>query len=160
MPAEAMTVVAARRHTSMPPISDADKRNVTTGEDAIRALIERWVRAVHVGDIGRVVADHASDIVMFDVPPPYEGIRGIDAYRESWPRFFEWQASGAIFELESLHVTAGETVAFAYGLLRCGSDADFARDPNQRLRLTIGLLKENGRWTVTHEHHSFTDTSD
>ena len=23
------------------------------------------------------------------------------------------------------------------------------------LRMTIGLRKENGRWVVTHEHHSF-----
>lgn len=130
-----------------------------TDEEEIRGLIERWVTAVHAGDIDAVLADHASDIVMFDVPPPYEGIRGIHAYRDSWPGFFEWQASGAVFELESLHVTAGRTVAFAYGLLRCGSTADFERDPDQRLRLTIGLRKTGGRWTVTHEHHSFTDTS-
>jgi ketosteroid isomerase-like protein len=86
--------------------------------------------------------------VMFDVPPPYEGIQGIDAYRDSWPGFFEWQASGAVFELDSLHITAGETVAFAFGLLRCGTNADFDRDPTQRLRLTIGLRKTNDRWTA------------
>jgi hypothetical protein len=27
-----------------------------------------------------VLADHATDIVMFDVPPPSDGMRGIDAY--------------------------------------------------------------------------------
>ena len=131
-----------------------------TDADLIRELIQRWVNAVHVGDLDGVLADHAPDIVMFDVPPPYEGVRGIDAYRDSWPGFFQWQASGAVFELESLHVTAGETVAFAYGLLRCGSNADFERNPDQRLRLTIGLSKASGRWTVSHEHHSFTDPSD
>jgi hypothetical protein len=36
----------------------------------IRALIERWARAVHDGDMEGVVADHSDDIVMFDVPPP------------------------------------------------------------------------------------------
>jgi hypothetical protein len=50
----------------------------------IRELIERWARAVHAGDLDTVLADHADDIVMFDVPPPYEGVRGIDAYRETW----------------------------------------------------------------------------
>ena len=39
-------------------------------ETQIRALIERWVKAVHAGDINGVLADHADDIVMFDVPPP------------------------------------------------------------------------------------------
>jgi uncharacterized protein (TIGR02246 family) len=130
-----------------------------TDEEQIRGLIQRWTAAVHAGDMATVLADHASDIVMFDVPPPYEGLRGIDAYRDSWPGFFRWQASGGSFELESLDITAGTDVAFAYGLLRCGTQADFDRDPDQRLRLTIGLLKTDDRWVVTHEHHSFTDTT-
>jgi ketosteroid isomerase-like protein len=56
-------------------------------------------------------------------------------------------------------VTAGADVAFAFALLRCGTPADFERDPAQRLRLTVGLRKLGGRWAVTHEHHSFTDTT-
>ena len=127
-----------------------------TDEQRIRSLIEDWARAVHEGDLDTVLTDHAPDIVMFDVPPPYEGVRGIDAYRESWPRFFEWQASGAVFDMESLDVVAGSDVAFAYGLLRCGMPADLERSP-QRLRLTIGLRKSADRWIVVHEHHSFTD---
>lgn len=96
---------------------------------------------------------------MFDVPPPNQGVRGIGAYRDTWPPFFEWQASGAVFEIESLVVTAGTEVAFAYALLRCGTATDLARDPEQRLRLTLGLRKTGGRWIVTHEHHSFPDTT-
>jgi uncharacterized protein (TIGR02246 family) len=131
-----------------------------TDEERIRALIQGWAAAVHTGDLAMVLADHAPDIVMFDVPPPYEGVRGIDAYRDSWPGFFRWQASGASFELESLDVTAGADVAFAYGLLRCGTQAEFDQNPAQRLRLTIGLRKTGDRWIVTHEHHSFTDATD
>jgi len=66
---------------------------------------------------------------MFDVALPNEGVRGIEAYRDTWPPFFQWQASGAVFQIESLDVTAGAEVAFAYALLRCGTPADFARDP-------------------------------
>lgn len=130
-----------------------------TDEQEIRELIERWANAVHDGDLPTVLADHASDIVMFDVPPPEQGVRGIDAYRETWPGFFEWQASGAMFEIESLDVTAGADVAFAVALLRCGTPEDFAGDPDRRLRLTIGLSKVDGRWVVRHEHHSFTDVT-
>ena len=39
----------------------------------VRTLIERWAKAVHAGDLDAVLADHADDIVMFDVPPPEEG---------------------------------------------------------------------------------------
>jgi uncharacterized protein (TIGR02246 family) len=126
----------------------------------IRRLIERWATAVHTGDMRGVLADHADDIVMFDVPPPYEGVRGIDAYRDTWPPFFEWQARGASFEITSLEVTAGDDVAFAYALLRCGTPQDLERNPENRLRLTIGLRKQGGRWVVTHEHHSFPDDSE
>ena len=124
-------------------------------EEQIRILIERWATAVHGGDIDGVLADHAEDIVMFDVPPPYEGVRGIDAYRETWPPFFEWQARGASFEIVSLDVTAGEEVAYAQALLRCGTPQELADNPENRLRLTLGLRKDDGRWVVAHEHHSF-----
>jgi uncharacterized protein (TIGR02246 family) len=126
----------------------------------IKRLIEHWATAVHSGDMNGVLADHSDDIVMFDVPPPYEGIRGIDAYRDTWPPFFEWQARGASFEITSLEVVAGEDVAYAHALLRCGTPQDLERNPDNLLRLTIGLRKEGGRWVVTHEHHSFPDAGD
>jgi uncharacterized protein (TIGR02246 family) len=128
-------------------------------EQQIRTLIENWAEAVHRGDMAVVLADHADDIVMFDVPPPHEGVRGLNAYRETWPPFFEWQARGASFEIVSLEVTAGDDVAYAHALLRCGTQAELADHPENRLRLTLGLRKEDGRWIVAHEHHSFADTT-
>ena len=86
-------------------------------------------------------------------PPPNE-VRGKDAYRDTWPVFFEYQKR-AVFEIVTLEVTAGSDVAFAHALLRCGTEEGFRRDPDNRLRLTLGLRKESGRWTVAHEHHSF-----
>lgn len=133
---------------------------MTAEEARIRIMIERWAAAVHAGDMDGVLADRATDIVMFDVPPPEDGVRGLDAYRDTWPGFFEWQASGAVFEIDSLQVTAGDDVAFAHALLRCGSVEELAEHPDRRLRLTLGLRKEHGRWVVGHEHHSFTHPTD
>jgi uncharacterized protein (TIGR02246 family) len=131
---------------------------MSADEEQIRVLIERWAEAVHGGDMDTLLADHADDIVMFDVPPPYDGVRGIEAYRETWPPFFEWQRRGASFEIVSLDVTAGEDVAYAHALLRCGTPQELADNPENRLRLTLGLRKEQGRWVVAHEHHSFPAT--
>jgi uncharacterized protein (TIGR02246 family) len=127
----------------------------SSDERQIRTLIERWAEAVHRGDLGVVLQDHADDIVMFDVPPPYDGVRGIDAYRETWPPFFDWQARGASFEIVALDVVAGDAVAYAHALLRCGMPDELESNPANRLRLTLGLRKELGRWVVAHEHHSF-----
>jgi uncharacterized protein (TIGR02246 family) len=135
-----------------PELSDDEAR--------IRELIEGWADAVRRRDLEGVLADHADDIVMFDVPPPHRGVRGIDAYRETWPPFFEWVAQGAAFDIESLEVTVGETIAYASALLRCGTPDELARVPENRLRLTLGLRQELGRWVVAHEHHSFPDLSD
>jgi uncharacterized protein (TIGR02246 family) len=124
-------------------------------EQQIRTLIERWAEAVHATDLETVLVDHADDIVMFDVPPPDDGVRGLEAYRETWPPFFEWQARGASFEIVELDVSAGEDVAYAHALLRCGMPDELAERPERRLRLTLGLRKQDGRWVVAHEHHSF-----
>ena len=132
---------------------------MTDHEREIRDLVRRWATAVHTGDMEGVLDGHAPDIVMFDVPPPYDGVRGIDAYRETWPGFFRWQAQGACFEIAELEVTAGKDVAYAYALLRCGTPEQLAERPDQRLRLTLGLRRDDGRWTVAHEHHSFADDS-
>jgi uncharacterized protein (TIGR02246 family) len=126
-------------------------------ETQIRTLIERWIRAVQERDLEGVLADHTDDIVMYDVPPPENGARGIDEYRETWPQFFKWLEQGGKFELTSLDVTAGADVAFAYALLRCGTEQGLAKNPTKRLRLTVGLRKEDGRWLIAHEHHSFPD---
>lgn len=136
-------------------MSDTD----TNDAEQIRALIHRWAEAVHEGDLDTVLADHAEDIVMFDVPPPHRGARGIEEYRSTWPAFFDWQRSGAVFEIAELEITAGADVAFAHALLRCGKATDQEPVVEPRLRLTLGLRREGGRWAVAHEHHSFADTS-
>lgn len=125
--------------------------------EQIRALVHTWADAVHRGDLDVVLADHTDDIVMFDVPPPHRGARGLEAYRDTWPDFLAWQRSGAVFEIDELEVTAATDVAFAHAMLRCGKPEDGA--VQARLRLTLGLRREAGRWVVAHEHHSFADSS-
>lgn len=129
-----------------------------TAETDIRALITHWIDGIRACNLDAVTTAHADDIVMFDVPPPHQGVRGMAAYRDSWPPFFEFIRDGATFELLELDVVAGDDVAFAYGLLRCGGEQELARNPDNRLRLTMGLRKVDGRWEVRHEHHSFPHT--
>jgi ketosteroid isomerase-like protein len=126
-----------------------------SADGEIRDLVVGWVNGVRDRDLDAVLARHDPDIVMFDVPPPYRGVRGIDEYRKSWGPFFEWLDQGAAFELVELDVVAGADVAFAFALLRCGTPADFDAEPDNRLRVTVGLRKCDDGWVVTHEHHSF-----
>lgn len=131
-----------------------------TDEQQIRELIEHWVRAIRARDLEGVLARHAKDIVMFDVARPERGARGLSEYRSTWPDFFEWIASGAVFEIVELDVVTGTDVAYAIALLRCGSPEDLSTTPDQRLRLSLGLVKRADEWLVQHEHHSFTYVAD
>ena len=127
---------------------------MSADEEAVRDLVESWAAAVHRGDMAGVLDRHDPGIVMYDVPPPEDGVRGIAAYEQTWPGFFRWQEN-AVFEIVELDVVAGGDVAFAHALLRCGMPDELAEHPDHRLRVTVGLRKVDGRWVVTHEHHSF-----
>ncbi|WP_205472501.1 nuclear transport factor 2 family protein [Nocardioides sp. SYSU D00038] len=129
-------------------------------EREIRDLVLGWAATIDAaGPLEQVLADHTDDIVMFDVPPPHDGARGLAAYADTWPPFLEYQRSGAVFEVVELDVTAGDDVAWAWALLRCGLPDELERHPDRRLRLTLGLRRQGARWQVAHEHHSFADVS-
>jgi uncharacterized protein (TIGR02246 family) len=114
-------------------------------EDEIRAIIDRWERAVQDRDMEGTLAGHSPDVVMFDVPEPIQA-KGIAAYRETWELFFANSAGGVdSFRLHEIAVTAGDTVAFVHALLDAGE---------YRCRLTTGLVKSSDGWLITHEHHS------
>jgi uncharacterized protein (TIGR02246 family) len=133
-----------------------DNTTTTTHSD-VTAVIRDWHSAIVRGDLQGVVAAHTDKVVMFDVPPPERGARGLAEYAATWPPFFEWLASGALFEIDELEVVAGDDVAFAWALLRCGSPDDLRERPDRRLRLTLGLRRCETGWSIEHEHHSFTN---
>jgi ketosteroid isomerase-like protein len=53
----------------------------------IQALIERWAKAVREENRAAIRAGHNSEMLMFDMPPPFMS-RGLDAYRVTWEKFF------------------------------------------------------------------------
>jgi uncharacterized protein (TIGR02246 family) len=122
-----------------------------TAETQIKALIEAWADAVRRHDLPGVLAHHAQDIVMFDVPPPLQS-RGLEAYQKTWDLFFSYHKPSQTFDIEELAITAGEDVAFAVAIMRCVSSPP--EDGGFPFRLTIGLRHIDGGWRITHEHHS------
>ena len=107
-------------------------------ETAIRQAFENLTDAIRNRDLDAVVANHADDIVMFDVPPPQNGGRGRQEYAATWPPFFDFIADGAVVEIAELDVMAGTDVAYAFDLLRCGTPEDLREFPDKRLRLNLG----------------------
>ena len=132
----------------------ADQRPTGSGDDAaIRKLVESWAAAVRRRDFGGILQNHSSDIMMFDVPPPLQS-QGIEAYKKSWDLFFSWSSDPVPFDITEMSVTAGGDVAFVVATMRCAEPGAYGEPKGLDFRLTVGLRKIDGRWTITHEHHS------
>jgi len=115
-------------------------------EAQLRALVENWAKAVRAKDMDSVLAHHTSDIVMFDVPMPLQAI-GMEEYKKTWELFFENSPGGeGAFDVTELHIAASGTVAYCHAIVKIF---------DSKARLTVGLRKEDGRWLIAHEHHSY-----
>jgi ketosteroid isomerase-like protein len=93
-----------------------------------------------------VLASHADDIVMFDVPMPLQ-FKGMKKYKKTWELFFDHSPGGpGSFDVTELRVVASESVAYCHALVKIS---------DSKVRVTIGLRKERRRWLIAHEHHSY-----
>jgi uncharacterized protein (TIGR02246 family) len=119
----------------------------------IRALIERWAKAVRDENRAGIRADHDSEILMFDVPLPFLS-QGLDAYMKTWETFFSSVEKPVTFDFHDVKITAGKDVAFATATGHCVDIDPKGKREELKFRLTMGLRKIDGRWRVMHEHHS------
>ncbi len=124
----------------------------TDNEAQIRQLVENWAKAVRNKNIDAILAHHSNDFVMFDVPPPFQSV-GLEEYRKTWDTFYKYTELG-VFDILDLKITAGEDVAFCIATMKCSDKSDSEDFVSLKFRLTVGLKKINGEWTITHEHHS------
>jgi uncharacterized protein (TIGR02246 family) len=130
-----------------------DNLNSLDDDKAIREIIEGWANAVRRRDFPEILRHHSTDILMFDVPPPFQS-KGLEAYRKTWDLFFTWAPDPAIFDIKEMTITAGRDVAFAAAVMRCAGTDSGGEETELDFRLTIGLRKIDRQWLIVHEHHS------
>ena len=130
-----------------------DRPSGSNQDAAIRNVVESWAGAVRRRDYEAILQNHSPDIVMFDVPPPFQ-LKGIEAYRKTWDLFFSCAPEPVVFDITGMNITAGQDVAFVVTTMHCTEPAANGERVGLDFRLTIGLRKIDGQWTITHEHHS------
>jgi len=123
-----------------------------SNETQIQELVENWVAAVKARDIDAILLHHSDEIIMFDVPEPFQST-GIGAYKKTWDTFFAATKTG-VFDIQTLKIVAGEDVAFCFATMKCIDRNASGVYEELDFRLTIGLKKIAGQWTILHEHHS------
>lgn len=134
-------------------MTDTIRRSQATSDEAEHwETIAGWSKAVRDENLDGIRADHAPDILTFDVRPPFLSC-GLVAYMATWQTFFAWKAKPVEFDFHDVTITAGNDVAFATAIGRCG-DLSSGKKVQLEFRLTMGLRERAGRWRIVHEHHS------
>jgi uncharacterized protein (TIGR02246 family) len=126
----------------------------SSSEDlAVRNVVESWAAAVRSRDYEGILKNHSSDIVMFDVPPPFQS-KGIEAYKKTWDLFFSCVVDPVVFDIAVMTVFSDSNLAFVIATMHCTGPGSQGEREKLEFRLTIGLQKIDGQWTIMHEHHS------
>jgi ketosteroid isomerase-like protein len=119
----------------------------------VKALIDRWAKAVREGDKAGVRADHDSEMLMLDVPPPLLS-RGLDEYMATWNRFLSWSDKPVAFDFYDVTVTARERRGICYGDRAMCRYRSCRQTRKLEFRLTMGLHKIDEKRRILHERHS------
>ncbi len=122
-------------------------------EALIRARLDSWVKAFHAQDIDTIMSHYAPDILAFDAIGQLQ-FKGIDAYRAHWQACMAMCTGPFIFDIHELGITAGDDLAYAHYVCRCGGTNEKGEQQSGWLRVTLCFRLEHDQWMIAHEHFS------
>lgn len=120
-------------------------------EAAIRALLDRFVKAVCAKDLEAMLACTAPAIATFDVAAPLKN-RGPEAVRVLWKATVEAYET-IEYAMHEVDVFASGDVGFSRSLNTFGGTQGGQRSV-VTLQSTIGFVRIDGAWKIVHEHAS------
>src|SRR6476620_9036450 len=87
-------------------------------EAEIRAYLNEFAKAIHAGDLSRIMSFYADDIVAFDMMPPLQFKSKSEYQKAAWQECFtDYFDFPVDFEHHDLRVHANGDVAFSHSLL-------------------------------------------
>jgi PhnB protein len=123
-------------------------------EALIRNLLDKRAAAIRAKDVAATLSPWSLEIVNYDLAPPlqYVGAEARDPkVLKDW--FDSWQ--GPIgYDLHDFSVTAGEDLAYCYGLVHMSGTRTDDEETNVWVRQTLCLRRVEGKWKIIHEHTS------
>jgi uncharacterized protein (TIGR02246 family) len=125
---------------------------IASNEAQIRQLIGDVQRAICAKDVDQVVSRYATEVIIFDVIPPFQ-IKGKDALRQVWEDCFPCFPNTFEIETRDLNITVSETLAVAHWLFRFTGTEDHPAMQTW-MRVTAVCQKNQDNWQILHEHIS------
>jgi ketosteroid isomerase-like protein len=119
----------------------------------IRALLDNWAAAIRAKDIDRLMSLYSPSIVYFDVVPPLR-IKGSDAVRRNFLRWFDGWTSAIGQDIGELSILESGNIAAAYMLIRASGTLKNGRTVKYWVRASVCCQRSAQEWLITHEHVS------
>ena len=123
-----------------------------TIETQIQQLISAQQRAICAKDVERIMSHYASEVIMFDVKPPFQ-TEGKAAIRQVWENCLPYFPDSFEIETRDLKITVSNTLAVAHWLFRTGMEPHPAMQT--WMRVTAVCQNNQGNWQILHEQNIF-----
>ena len=130
---------------------------MTSEQSWVEVLLNRRAEACREKNIDRLMSLYSPDIVYFDVVPPLQGFKGLDAVRRNFLRWFEEYDGPIGLETRQQRIAVAGDIAFVHMLHIDKGNRNFAKAglTEAWVRSTVCSRRINGDWLITHEHISW-----
>jgi uncharacterized protein (TIGR02246 family) len=122
-------------------------------EQQIRALLDRWQLAFEKHDVAGAMSIYlpSKNVLVYGLSST---VRGNDALRQDYARFFARFKGPVHSELRDLDIAAGPQVAFSHYFQGISGTLQDGRRVQMWIRVTQGYRLVDGRWFAIHDHVS------
>ena len=126
-----------------------------TGTGRLRGVLARYAKAVLAKDVDAFVALYADDLEVYDMWGAWS-LRGIDAWRAMVTDWFSSLGDErVVVGVEEAACTSTVDLAFGRAILTYAAHAADGTPLRSLVnRITLGLRRVGGEWTIVHEHTS------
>ena len=122
-------------------------------ETLIRKQIDNFWESFRTKNIERMMSLYAPEFVAFDIVSPLQEV-GAAKYRKVWEKAFTFFRDPIIFEIQDLHISATQDLAFSFQLVRLQTDLISGEQVDRWQRVTCCFRKDDEQWLLVHEHAS------
>ena len=151
-PEDVQQVVAEFPELSGSSTTTAPGNTPTTHDAQIRQLIAAQQRAICAKDVDQIMSHYATDIILFDVKPPFQ-TKGKDAVRQVWKDCLLYFPASSEMETRDLTITVNDDLAASHWLFRFKGEQDHPA-MQMWMRATAVCQKNQDNWQILHEHIS------
>ncbi|MDC9832149.1 YybH family protein [Rhizobium binxianense] len=128
-----------------------DETNARHEEEAVIAMLMMRAKALGEKNAEEALSYEAEESVEFSLAPPLVYYGKDQAGLQVWFDTWEGPIGG---EVRDAKLTVGGDVAFWSGLMHMTGTKTDGAEVDLWFRQTLGLVKQDGRWLVAHQHAS------